>query len=73
METTLYCHKCKKVNIHEADVEDDSTHYQCKGKVERVCEFCLGTGEVSEYEKVYANEPHTALLGTRKCICQIEK
>lgn len=70
MDTTLYCEKCKKVGIDETDVEDDRTHFRCGGKVDRVCEFCLGTGEVETDEQVYPNEPHYARIGIAKCVCQ---
>ena len=45
---------------------------KCKKEceVEEVCEDCLGTGEVDTMEQVYANEPHTAPIGTRACHCQ---
>lgn len=38
---------------------------------EAVCVFCLGTGEVTVVEPVYAGEPHMASVGTRKCECQL--
>ena len=50
------CSKCKS----ECDVEDIE-----------VCEHCDGTGEVSVDEQVYPGEPHTASIGTRKCICML--
>lgn len=31
------------------------------------CETCGGTGEVSTMERVYANEPHMADVGTGPC------
>lgn len=40
---------------------------------EEICEWCGGTGEVTTMEQVYPGEPHMADIGTRKCICQIEK
>lgn len=35
------------------------------------CEMCEDTGEVTVDEQVYPGEPHTAPIGTRKCICQL--
>lgn len=48
---------------------------KCKKEcdVEDVCEYCLGTGETTEMERVYPNEPHMAPIGTRKCECQIRE
>lgn len=48
---------------------------KCKKEceVEDVCYFCLGTGETTEMEQVYPNEPHMAPIGTRKCDCQIKE
>lgn len=40
---------------------------------EPVCEHCGGTGEVTVDEQVYPGEPHTAPIGTRKCICQVSE
>ena len=40
---------------------------------EDVCEYCGGTGEVDVMESVYPNEPHQALVGTQKCICQLHE
>lgn len=34
---------------------------------EKVCETCEGTGEVSQSEQVYPNEPHMADTGTAPC------
>lgn len=39
-------------------------------QVEEVCVLCLGTGEVSEMEQVYPDEPHMADVGSRPCLCQ---
>lgn len=50
------CAKCKQ----ECDVQD-----------EPVCKYCLGKGEVLVSGKVYANEPHEALVDTEKCECMI--
>lgn len=36
------------------------------------CSECDGKGEVCQYESVWFGEPHQALVGTRKCICQID-
>lgn len=37
---------------------------------EEVCEDCGGTGEATKMERVYANEPHMADVGTEPCHCQ---
>jgi hypothetical protein len=37
-----------------------------------ICEWCNGEGEITTMEQVYAGEPHTAPIGTRKCICTKE-
>jgi len=39
---------------------------------EEVCELCGGDGEIDTFEQVYPNEPHTALIGKRKCLCRIK-
>lgn len=41
--------------------------YMVKPKPEPVCETCGGTGEVSQMERVYPNEPHMADVGTADC------
>lgn len=46
---------------------------KCLSDIEEVCEMCLGEGEVTTMERVYAGEPHVAPIGTRKCICQMRK
>lgn len=38
-----------------------------KKEEDEVCETCGGTGEVSQIEQVYPNEPHTADVGTAPC------
>lgn len=40
---------------------------------EQICEYCFGEGEVDTLDYVYANEPHQAYVGTRKCICQVSE
>ena len=35
------------------------------------CEFCEDTGEVTVDEYVYPGEPHTAPIGSRKCVCRL--
>jgi hypothetical protein len=37
------------------------------------CELCGGTGEIPCMGYVYPNEPHMAMIETRKCECQINK
>lgn len=41
--------------------------------VEDWCDECGGVGEVTTQEPVYAGEPHTANIGTRKCHCKISE
>jgi len=36
------------------------------------CDVCQDTGEIECMETVYAGEPHQAMVGTRKCLCQID-
>lgn len=40
-------------------------------KIEKLCTYCNGTGEVDSMEQVYPGEPHQAPIGTRKCECQL--
>lgn len=40
--------------------------------IEKECEFCGGTGEVDSWGAVYQGEPHMALIGTKKCVCQFK-
>lgn len=74
--------KCCRAELVEDFKENPRDHhdpieiYSCKkcGKeceVEEVCADCLGTGEVTTMEQVWAGEPHTAPIGTEKCICQL--
>lgn len=48
---------------------------KCKKEcdVEEICALCDGTGEVTTMETVWAGEPHTAPIGTEKCICQLKE
>lgn len=41
-------------------------------ELEEVCEFCYGTGEVSE--DIFDEDSHEYMkgVGTRKCLCQLE-
>ena len=39
---------------------------------EEVCKFCGGSGEVGVMEQVWAGEPHTAMIGSQPCVCQID-
>ena len=36
-------------------------------ELEPDCPTCNGTGEVSQSEQVYPNEPHTAEIGSAPC------
>lgn len=40
---------------------------------EDICPDCDGTGEVDCMETVYPGEPHMAMVGSRKCDCQINE
>jgi hypothetical protein len=33
------------------------------------CPYCGGTGEISTMERVYADEPHMAMIGSHPCHC----
>lgn len=37
------------------------------------CELCGGTGYIETNEQVYANEPHYANIGEKKCECTINE
>lgn len=74
--------KCCRAELVEDFKDNPKDHhdpieiYTCKkcGKeceVEEVCADCLGTGEVTTMETVWAGEPHTAPIGTEKCICTL--
>lgn len=52
-----------EVKLEESDI---------KVEFEIVCEHCLGEGEVTTMEQVWPGEPHTAPIGTRKCVCILE-
>ncbi len=72
-ETTLIS-KCCQSEVEEHLIGDE-TAYQCNAcenrcEVEEVCADCLGTGEVTVMERVYAGEPHMAPIGTRTCHCR---
>lgn len=36
------------------------------------CDDCGGTGEITTQEQVWAGEPHTAPVGTKKCHCKMD-
>ena len=42
-------------------------------KVEEPCAVCGGTGEVEIMERVYPGEPHTAPIGSQKCMCILKE
>ena len=46
---------------------DKEIEYLIDAKEEEVCETCGGTGEVTTKERVYANEPHMADIGSEPC------
>ena len=74
MAYILYCGGCqRRVFEEDGEVIDGNLCMNCGGEVDEVCEFCLGEGEVVVDEAVYPGEPHTAPIGTRKCICQTEE
>lgn len=69
--------KCCHAEIEEHLVGDE-TATKCTScekicDTEEVCEYCLGTGETTEMERVYPGEPHMAPIGTRKCMCQLRE
>ena len=71
---TAYISKCCNVEA-EYVYNDNNDGYLCPKcklicEVEEVCADCLGTGEVTTMETVYAGEPHQAPIGTRRCHCQ---
>ena len=45
----------------------------CMLNEDDVCEHCGGTGEVDCMDFVYSGEPHMAMVGSQKCICQIDE
>jgi len=45
----------------------------CMLNDEDVCEHCGGDGEVACMDYVYDGEPHMAMVGSQKCICQIDE
>lgn len=73
---------CKATPIEDfkdnpRDHHDSIPIYTCEKckqecEVDDFCEHCHGTGEVTTMERVYANEPHMAPIGTEKCICQLK-
>jgi hypothetical protein len=74
---TIEVSKCCQADV-EYVYDDKNDGYICRKcfktcEVEDVCELCYGTGETTEMEQVYANEPHMAPIGTRKCVCQIKE
>ena len=42
-----------------------------KAKID--CQECGGTGLVPVVERVFGNEPHTADVGDKPCLCTIEE
>jgi hypothetical protein len=44
--------------------------YREETELEEKCEYCGGTGELDCMDAVYPGEPHMAMVGTRKCVCQ---
>lgn len=78
---TIEVSACCKADLVEDYKDNPRDHhdpieiYTCKKckkecEVEEVCADCLGTGEVTTMESVYAGEPHMAPIGTAKCHCQ---
>ncbi len=48
---TLLCSKCKKRDIDEGDVNQETrAHLDCGGIVKEVCDVCLDTYEVTQGE-----------------------
>lgn len=80
---TIEVSQCCRADLVEDFKENPRDHHdpieiytcsKCKKEceVEEVCEFCYGEGEVTVDEQVWAGEPHTAPIGTRKCICRMD-
>jgi len=80
---TIEVSKCCLADLVEDFKDNPRDHHdpieiytcaKCKKEceVEEVCEFCLGEGETTTMETVYAGEPHQAPIGTQKCICRID-
>lgn len=63
---------CCEADTYE-DEEDREVCCKCKKvcSTKMVCAYCMGTGEVTVDEQVYPGEPHTAPIGTEKCVCQM--
>lgn len=82
METTFISKCCREeatedYKPHPKDKYEDIDIWvcsKCKKECEvEVCADCLGTGEVTTMEAVYAGEPHIAPIGTRTCHCQAKE
>ncbi len=77
MATTLISKCCRQDAIEDykdnpRDHHDPIEIYTCprckkECETEEVCETCLGEGEVTTMEQVWAGEPHMAPIGTAKC------
>lgn len=81
---TVEVSKCCRADLVEDFKENPRDHddpieiYTCSEckkecEVEEVCADCLGTGEVTTMEQVWAGEPHIAPIGTSKCHCQVHE
>jgi hypothetical protein len=56
----------------EFDIWDCCQKCSKRCETEEVCAVCHGTGEVRTMEEVYPGEPHTAPIGSQKCLCQLK-
>lgn len=77
IEVSACCHGdlVEDYKDNPRDHHDPEPIYTCKKckrecDVEEVCADCLGTGEITTMEQVYAGEPHMAPIGSRVCPCQ---
>ncbi|MFA6158866.1 MAG: hypothetical protein WC763_04590 [Candidatus Paceibacterota bacterium] len=80
VEVSVCCHASPIEDFKDnpRDHHDPEPIYVCSKckkecKVEDVCEYCLGAGEVTVDERVYPGEPHMAPIGTEKCQCQLNE
>lgn len=67
---------CQSEVYEDDNSTQESPIYRCNKchcvcNVTEVCVHCLGTGEMTVDEAVYAGEPHMAPIGSQKCICQL--
>lgn len=59
--------KKDREKAYEKLIEDLEIPYEFE------CDICEDTGETTVMERVYANEPHEAPIGTQTCICRLHE